>query len=228
MKSRLLIVIAAISFTLIASPSHAQILGQNLKVFVGYSNLQAEGFSNQNTVSGFPGADFFRNRTTLHGVNASITGSAHGIGVTGDFSFNRNSQGSDVLGVQNTMNTDLYYFMAGPSFHYNGRSRVEPFARILAGGAHTRFDVSNQVSLNPGTAISSFEVGSTNFAMGVGGGLDLRIGDGPYRLRLIQVDYAPVFLKDKSVQVLQQTGAVTSTLEGQRMDNVRFSVGFVF
>ena len=126
------------------------------------------------------------------------------------------------------MNTDIYYFMAGPSFHYNGTARIEPFGRILAGGAHTRFDVSQRTDLAAGTATSSFESGSTNFAMGVGGGLDLRISDGPYRVRLIQVDYTPVFFRDKSIQVLQQAGALSSTLDGQRQDNLRFSFGFVF
>ena len=111
---------------------------------------------------------------------------------------------------------------------YDGNAGLEPFGRILAGGAHTRFEVSNQVALDPGTVTSSFEAGSTSFAMGVGGGLDLRIGDGPHRFRLIQVDYTPVFLRDKTIQVLRQSGAFTSNLDGQRQNNVRFSVGFVF
>jgi hypothetical protein len=57
----------------------------------------------------------------------------------------------------------------------------------------------------------------------------LRIGQGPYRIRLIQIDYTPVFLRDKSVQVLGTAGAIQPVnLSGQRQDNVRFSFGVVF
>lgn len=209
--------------------AYGQILGQNLKVFVGYSNLQGEGFLNRNTPSGVFDNEFFRDRTTLHGANLEITGAAHGIGITGDFSFNRNRQHSDFIGGSNAVNTDVYYFMAGPSFQSNGPGRLEPFARILAGGAHTRFDVNHSENVSPGVLTNSFEAGSTSFAMGIGGGLDLRLGDGPYRLRLIQLDYAPIFLRDKSVEVLGAAGAIQpATLSGQRQDNLRLSVGFVF
>jgi hypothetical protein len=228
MKLHFLIAAATVCFTLIASPSHAQILGQNLKVFIGYSNLQGEGLRNQNT-AGWPfNGDFFRDRTTLHGGNASITGTFRGVGITGDFSLNRNNRHAESGNVRGTMNTDMYYFMAGPSFHYNGTARLEPFGRVLAGGAHTNFEISSRTEAGPLTTTTSFEAGSTSFAMGVGGGLDLRLGDGPYRIRLVQVDYTPVFLRDKTVQVLQQAGALTTTLDGQRQDNVRFSFGFVF
>jgi hypothetical protein len=123
--------------------------------------------------------------------------------------------------------------MGGPSFSYAGMKRVEPFARILAGGAYTKHQVSATFNLPPGsgasTATTSFDSGSTSFAMGVGGGLDVRLGNGPYRLRIIQVDYTPIFFSDKSISVLAPSGAIQPfTLEGQRADNVRFSFGFVF
>jgi hypothetical protein len=123
--------------------------------------------------------------------------------------------------------------MGGPSFSYAGMRRVEPFARILAGGAYTKHEVSATVNLPPGspaaTATTSFETSSTSFAMGIGGGLDVRLGDGPVRLRIIQVDYTPIFFSDKSISVLGPSGAIQPfNLEGQRADNVRFSFGFVF
>lgn len=232
MKSRYFVVLTvALCVLAFASPSQAQIFGQNLKVFVGYSNLQGEGFRNQNTdlPSGI-NTDFFRDRTTLHGGNVSVTGAFKGIGLTGDVSFNRNRQNSDGATGRNSIDTDVVYFMAGPSFHYNGTNHIEPFGRILAGGAHTRFDISNTTTLSSGLeATNSFVAKSTSFAMGAGGGLDLRIGDGPYRVRLIQIDYTPVFLRDKSVDVLGASGAIQPVnLDGQRQDNIRFSFGFVF
>ena len=64
--------------------------------------------------------------------------------------------------------------------------------------------------------------------MAVGGGLDVRLSD-RVSLRVIQIDYAPVFLRDRSISVLGQAGAVqTFTLEGQRQDNICFSFGIVF
>jgi hypothetical protein len=123
--------------------------------------------------------------------------------------------------------------MGGPAFHYAGNKRVEPFARIMAGGAYTSREVSATVTLPPGsaagTSTSSFNTSSTSFAMGVGGGLDVRLGDGPIRLRIIQIDYTPIFFKDRSVEVLGSSGAIQPVnLEGQRADNVRFAFGIVF
>src|SRR5262249_20249204 len=89
--------------------AYGQTLGQNLKVFVGYSNLQGEGFLNRNTPSGVFDNEFFRDRTTLHGANVEVTGAAHGIGITGDLSFNRNGQHSDFSGGSNSIDTDVYY-----------------------------------------------------------------------------------------------------------------------
>ena len=233
MKSRYLMVLLVISSALAGVPSNAQVVGKNLKVFVGYSNLQAEGLQNNNTPPGIFDTDFFRDRTTLHGINASVTGAFKGIGLTGDVSYNRNSQNADFTGGTGSDNLDVAYFMGGPAFHYVGDKRVEPFARILAGGAYTNREVSSTLTLPPGsgasTATSSFNTSSTSFAMGVGGGLDVRLGDGPVRLRIIQIDYTPIFFKDRSIDVLGSNGAIQPyNLEGQRADNVRFAFGIVF
>ena len=118
--------------------------------------------------------------------------------------------------------------MGGPQFKLKNDSRIEPFLRVLAGGAHTKFEVSSRQTTSTGTITNSFETSSTDFAMGVGGGLDIRLGD-RFSIRAFQVDYTPVFLRDRSINVLGQTGAIQPfTIEGQRQDQVRFSVGIVF
>ena len=230
MNSRYLIALLVISSVLVAVPGHAQVVGKNLKIFVGYANLQAEGLQNNNTPpAGAFDTDFFRDRTTLHGGNFSITGAYKGVGLTGDVSFNRNRQESDITGGRATDDLDITYFMGGPAFHYAGDRRVEPFARILAGGAYTRRDVSATVTSGSSTSTSSFETHSTSFAMGIGGGLDVRLGDGPVRVRIIQIDYTTIFFRDRSISVLGAAGAIQPfNLEGQRADNVRFAFGFVF
>jgi len=233
MKSLYMVVLLAVSILLAAVPSNAQVAEKKVKVFLGYSNLQAEGLQNTNTPPGIFDTDFFRERTTLHGGNFEITGAVRGIGLTGDVSFNRDGRTTDFTGGHSTINTDITYFMGGPSFSYAGMRRVEPFFRVLAGGAYTKHEVSATVNLPPGsgatTATTSFDSSSTSFAMGIGGGLDVRLGDGPVRLRIIQIDYTPIFFSDKSISVLGPSGAIQPfNLEGQRADNVRFSFGFVF
>jgi hypothetical protein len=202
------------------------------EVFVGYTNLQNEGLSNRNTQPDWPfNADFFRDRATLHGVNAAISAyGSHGVGMTGDFSWARRASSEAFVGSEAKRTTDVYYFMAGPTLKFNrtGSSRWEPFLRVMAGGAHTHFEAGNDVGVAGGTASNSFDVGSTDFAASAGGGLDIRLGE-RMKLRVIQVDYAPVFLKDRTVDVLGGNGVIEpTTLDGQRQDNFRFSFGITF
>jgi opacity protein-like surface antigen len=214
---------------LAAVPCEAQVVGKNLKIFVGYSNLQAEGLQNTNTPPNLFNSDFFRDRTTLHGVDASITGAYKGVGVTGDVSFNRHSLDSDINGGHGSDDLDIWYFLAGPAFHYAGDRRVEPFARVLAGAAYTRRNVAVSFNNGASTSTSSFQTNATSFAMGLGGGLDVRLGAGPVRLRVVQIDYTPIFFRDRAISILGDAGAIQpANLEGDRADNVRVAVGIVF
>jgi len=228
MKARILTIVFVSLCVAAGTPSHAQALGHNLKFFVGYSNLQAEGLGNKNNdLPDILDTSFFRDRTTLHGGNAELTVAFKGIGLTADTSFNRRHEGTDAVGAHDFNNNDLWYFMAGPSFAYAGKARVEPFARVMAGVGHTRFEIGHTNTSNSVT--TTIANSNSNFALGVGGGLDVRMGEGPYRLRLIQVDYLPVFLGEKVVSFRDEFGALQQTsLRKQHLNNVRFSFGFVF
>jgi hypothetical protein len=194
----------------------------------GYSNLQAQGLPDKNDLTGIFGSDFFNNRTTLHGFNTEATKFLAGtFGLTGDFSFNANKRSDQLINGSDSVETDILYFMGGPTLTF-GSSRFEPFARFLAGGAHTRFNATSERHFPSGDLTRTFRTGTTDFALGMGGGLDLRLGD-IFKVRIFQIDYVPVFLRDQSVNTLQQAGAIDRfTLNGQRMDNVRFTVGIVF
>jgi hypothetical protein len=97
----------------------------------------------------------------------------------------------------------------------------------MGGAAHTRFDVASNRT-TPVATDSSFEVDSTDFAGAVGGGIDIRMAEN-LKLRLVQVDWVPVFLRDRSVDVLGSGGVIQpQTLQGQRQDNFRFAIGLVF
>ncbi len=222
--------LAVVAFT-VASAVVAAGQSSGAQIFVGYANLQSEGFPNRNQPGWLFDTDFFRDRTTLHGVNASLSGYGDSVlGFTGDFSFDRNDNSATFTGGHVSRNTDVYYFLGGPSMKWNRGSSggVEPFIRLMGGAAHTRFKATNTLDLSGGTETTSFEVGTTDFAAGVGGGLDLKAGERT-RIRLFQVDYLPVFLRDHSVDVLGANGVIQpSTLNGQRQDNFRFSVGLVF
>jgi hypothetical protein len=197
------------------------------EVFFGYSNLQAQGLPDRNNLTGIFGSDFFNNRTTLHGFDTQVSGFiADNFALTGDFSFNENSQSFNTFVRNDSLKTDIMYFLGGPTFSVGHSSRVQPFVRFLAGGAHTRFNVKSQLAL--GLLTNEFTTGTTDFALGAGGGLDWRVAD-RLKVRLFQVDYTPVFLSDQSIRTLTQAGAILPfTLNGQRMDNVRFGFGIVF
>lgn len=207
----------------------AQTNNRSGEFFVGYSNLQAEGVPNQNDPGNTFNNDFFDRRKGLHGINASGTGFfGSALGLKGDFSFHRNDDTTDLNGGRDSIKTDVYYFMGGPVLKFRNPSRIEPFIHALAGGAHTRYDVESSRDITGGTTRTSFEASSTDFAAAIGGGLDVRLND-RFSIRAIQVDYAPVFLRDRSINVLGGAGAIQPfTLEGQRQDNIRISVGIVF
>jgi hypothetical protein len=218
----LLVVILCSAIPIFAQSEHKP------EIYLGYSNLQAQGLPDQNDVTGIFGSNFLNSRTTLHGFNSSVTGFlTDSVGLTGDFSFNENNRSNTDFFGTTSMKTDIFYFMGGPTVRIGHSNKIQPFAHFLAGGAHTRFDVSEQDAI-AGNFTTSFKTGTTDFALGAGGGLDWRVGD-RLKVRLFQVDYTPVFLRDQSIQTLTDAGAINPfTLNGQRMDNFRFGFGIVF
>ena len=206
---------------------------QKFEAFVGYTNLQSEGLPETNAPS-FEAFDigFFRQRTTLHGVNASFSAypaSDQKFSLTGDVSWARRGHDDDIVGGQQTRHIDTLYFVGGPSMKFSRSSKAQPFARVMAGIAHTGFDASTSLSTpGGGTVTSSFDVSSNDFAAAVGGGLDLSVSERT-KVRLFQVDWMPIFLSDRSIQVLGTNGVIQpATFSNQRQDNWRFSIGLVF
>lgn len=199
------------------------------ELFVGYSNMQAEGVPSQEQNQGNSFDDeVFGERTGLHGFNAAVTGYVTPrFGLTGDFSFNQRSRSfTGANNAQGDVDTRIVNVLGGPQVRFPNETRVTPFIRALFGIANTRFEVQQRQQLTTGgTASSSFTTNATDFAMALGGGLDVRVGD-RVGLRVLQVDYNPVFLRDRSISVLGGAGAVQpQTLESNRQDNIRLSFG---
>src|SRR4029434_970583 len=158
---------AAVCILLSATVAAAQMP----EIFVGYTNLQAEGLPNRNNPNWIFDTGFFRDRTTLHGVNGSVTAyNEVGIGITGDFSWARRSRGQDFAGGRSEQDTDVYYVLGGPTVKFNRNHRAQPSARVMAGIGYTRVKASTEV-VNPtglGTTGNSFVIGGTDFAASVG------------------------------------------------------------
>jgi opacity protein-like surface antigen len=218
----------ALSILVIGPVVYAQ-NARRAEIFIGYSSIQGEGIVDADDPSDVSDDDFFDRRLGLHGLNASVAGFFNpAFGIKGDFSFHRNKDSASIIGGSNSLNSKQFYFMAGPTFKFRNASKVEPFVHALAGGAHTRFDVETVRDVAGSTVRTSFDTSSTDFAAGIGGGLDIRLSE-RFSLRAIQVDYMPVFLRGRSVDVIGVSEELgTLTLGGQRQDNIRISVGIVF
>jgi len=223
---RYLKVVLPVVFMLSASSSFAQ-SDRRAEVFIGYSNLQAQGLLDTSSFGGLLGSTFMNNRTLLNGFNTDASAFlTDNIALTGNFSFNENGRSANFLGTD-SLKTDVLYFMGGPTLLVHRHSRLQPFVRALAGGAQTRLNIKTEIPVI-GSLTNSFNTRTTNFAAGVGGGLDWRVGD-KLKVRLFQMDYVPVFLNDSSIRTLTGIGAlIPFSPIGRRMDNLRFSAGIVF
>jgi len=182
--------IFAILFLAVCAPLiSAQDETPRTEFFIGYSNLQAEsGFDSDDLDDDEFFGEIIDNRTGLHGFNASITGYfTRRVGLAGDFSYNTKSQSETFSGIDlcpsppcspipnGTVNTraNVFNFLAGPQVKFTNSSRVEPFVRALAGVAHTRARV--RTTGLGGDFDTEFSDNSTNFALGLGGGLDVSL-----------------------------------------------------
>lgn len=196
--------------------------GKRAEVFVGYSNLQADrSFDSLGNFSSFQ--DTFK-RNGLHGGEVSVTGfPVAWLGLTGDFSYHQKDSSASVAGGTNQYERRIFYFMGGPTFKVRNPTRVEPFVHGLLGGAHIREKFVLTPTGTTGPAPANFTVSNTKFALGLGGGLDVRLGD-KFSLRLIQVDYTPIFTGDRVFVVNNNS----LRLSKNRVDNLRLSVGLVF
>lgn len=213
-----------ILLAVIALLSTSSLLGQDKRaeVFVGYSNLQAgRSFDDLGNLNTF--RDTFK-RNGLNGIEASVTGfPVSWLGLTGDFSYHRKETSSTVTGGTSRNEREVFYFMGGPTLKIRNPTRVEPFVRALAGGAHLRENYVLTTITPTGNVSTTITPNTTKFALGLGGGLDVRLGD-KFSLRLIQVDYVPIFTGNRVINVNNSS----IRLSNNRVDNVRISVGLVF
>lgn len=220
---------------------------KKVEVFAGYTLDQDQREPNERFTSvlgftpaqlqAFFGRPFNSNsgRTKMNGFNAAVTGYvAKGFGITGDFSAAFKSENQPIGTQGSDVRRRKYNFLVGPQYKFRNSSRVEPFARALFGAARleTRINPDNTGITAAGLTVQQIEDKYTAFAMGIGGGVDLRISN-KVKIRAIQLDYNPVFAKDRDLTVINarlggQTLTGRTTVTGYRRDNVRLSFGVVF
>ncbi|MBS1806994.1 MAG: outer membrane beta-barrel protein [Acidobacteria bacterium] len=210
-----ILLLAALSAVGIAQDKRAE-------VFLGYSNLQADrSFDSLGNFSSFQ--DTFK-RNGLHGGEAAVTGfPVSWLGLTGDFSMHQKNSRTTVATGNNEYERRVIYFMGGPTFKIRNPTRIEPYVHGLFGGAHIREKYTLTSTTTTGPPQTILDISDTKFAMGLGGGLDVRLGD-KFSLRLIQVDYTPIFTGDRVFVVNNNS----IRLDKNRVDNLRISAGIVF
>ncbi len=154
----------------------------------------------------------------LDGFNLSATHYfTKRFGLTADFSAHFANRNEDFPGGTIRFRSRSYNYFVGPQAKFTNHTRVTPFVHALAGAANNRF--SYRATLTGATTpIIDATASVTDFALAIGGGLDVRLSK-RVALRAFQLDYNPVFLRDRPE---------LNTNGGRRIDNVRFSIGVVF
>lgn len=198
------------------------------EIFGGYSMLrqpriQAGDFSAVNgltpaQVQALIGQPITANNSgvNMHGFEGSVTVYVKKqFGLTGDFSTHFKSEPQTFFGNPSRAKLRTSNFLGGPQVKFFNAQKVTPFMHALFGASRNRNQVSNALA----TATDEY----TSFAMAIGGGLDLNLSK-HVDIRLLQVEWVPVFAKDRRVIA---TDNVVYDIRGTRRNDWRFAVGIV-
>src|SRR6266850_2078469 len=223
-----------------------------LEVYAGYSlartesNLSSASFTSAggtqtftNLCSAATGAEigpnsqkFFCTRRNFNGFDGSITYNVSKyVGIKGDITGHFKTESFvdkfTPPGVTQTLanRERLWNFLGGVQIKNNSKSaRLKPFAHALAGFARYTNRQQQTLDLFPQFNFT-IEDQVTSFAMKVGGGLDIRAGK-RIDIRVIEVDYNPVFAGDRNPKSI--AGPFTTVkLTGQTSHNFTIGAGIV-
>jgi opacity protein-like surface antigen len=146
--------------------------------------------------------DFRSQRIPFNGAVGEVVANVHpNIGIVANFAatFANTNLVDQLSGKTFNVKLQRYTLLFGPRFNWRNSTPLIPFAHALFGATHSRARFPNK-------DILCDTKDETAFAMGIGGGLDIRAGK-HIDVRAGEVDYLPVFFSHK------------------REDNVRFSAG---
>ena len=153
---------------------------------------------------------------SLHGYGFGIQGNfSKSFGLVGEFTSNHGASGPVTIFpptppviLINELDTRVNYFLFGPRFSYRS-SPVTVFGHVLVGGANMKLEDEN---------ITGFSDSNTEFAMAIGGGVDVNLGS-RFAIRAAQFDYAPIH-----TDINERVAGGTSSW----LHNTRFQAGVVF
>ena len=175
---------------------------------------------------------FLCTRRNFNGVEGAVAYNVSKyVGVAGDFTAHFKSQTYvdkfTPPGVTQTISNDerLYNVLGGIQIKDNRASkRFKPFAHALVGFARYTNRQAQTLDLFPASNFV-IEDRETSFAMKLGGGLDIRAGK-RIDIRVIQIDYNPVFAGDRRAQSISGPfNPVNFT--GKTSNNFTIGVGIV-
>jgi opacity protein-like surface antigen len=149
--------------------------------------------------------DFRSERVPHNGVVGEVVANVHrNVGIVANFAatFGDTDLVDNISGRSFRTKIQRYTLLIGPRFNWRNSSPFTPFAHALFGAAHYRAKF-------PDNDINCSNRDETAFAMGFGGGLDIRAGS-HIDIRAGEIDYIPVFFSHR------------------REDNLRFSAGVKF
>jgi hypothetical protein len=218
------------------------------EVAVGYSHMR--GDSTIGTVSGVPvgpvpvdpctpqanqlfGPNFQRFFCARRGFNGFETSAVYNfnryVGLKGNISGHYNSETFVDVPTNVDTRTRAYNFLAGLQIKDNrkdGRA-LRPFAHALFGVAHVSFDSrqTNQFAPPPFNNFTTDD-SQTNFAMKLGGGIDVRLGR-CVDLRIVEISYNPVFGGQRKL-IGGPLPSTPITAQGRTANNFIIGIGVVF
>lgn len=161
---------------------------------------------------------------SLRGVNAQFTYNFHKY-VGAKFDYSLMTQREDY--VSPNVNLEAKYknnqFLGGVQFknNLNDGPRWKPFGHIMAGVANQKYNLHGTALLGTPPTVNTISASpsTNNFAMVFGAGLDVRVHKN-IDIRLVQVDYNPVFFGDQNIGPYH--------FDGTTQNNMRISFGVAF
>lgn len=234
------------------------------EAFAGYSNhhVETESFDEFERLAGLPAAqvatnfgvssadlnsgikDAFRSGRNLNGINVSVTKYFRKcLGLVASFAYERSDHTRSIANNQvffenlSEAKRKRYDFLVGPQLKFQ-QGRVEPFVHALVGVARQNNAVTlsfqNNAATPPNVPTIRLRDNYTAFTASIGGGIDIGVNT-HLAIRVIQVEYTPVFTRHRDARLVAPTATGAdgaslgqTTFLGSRRDGLRISVGVVF
>lgn len=192
-----------------------------------------------------PKADVFLGYTFVRFNSAQTIPAFSANGGIGTFAWNFNNNlavEAQLGGVHNgnvnnyQFDTTAFQYLFGPRFSLGRTKRIDPYVHVLFGGQNTSTSIgaSSILVVNPLLAQEAneltavlkngrYQTSTNNFAMSVGGGLDIKLSKS-VSLRPIQLDY--YLTRIEAIDVTVPIG--TTAPRARNQNNLQYAAGIAF